>query len=135
MPRDNRGIESLPVALLLGAFLGASTLAIGAACLERAQRMSGHQREVDSFNVFVERAQILSAGGVGGEQLVELELGDSSIRVEGRLVQLFADDTTVRSEFIPIEMVIEGKELRSGSYLMEIARAPDGRFFIKVRGD
>ena len=132
MPHDEIGVESLPIALLLGAMLAASTVAIGAACLERAQRMSERQRVVDSFNIFVERAQILSSGGFGGTQLVELELGDGSIRVEGRLVQLLAGDAVVRSEIVPLEMLVDGNGLRSGSYIMEIGRTADGRFIINV---
>ncbi|MFH1821765.1 MAG: hypothetical protein ABH852_04930, partial [Methanobacteriota archaeon] len=75
MPRDDHGMESLPIALLLGTLLAASTVAIGAACLERVQRMGERQRVIDSFDLFVERAEFLSAGGMGSTQLVELDLG------------------------------------------------------------
>jgi hypothetical protein len=84
MRHDAGGIESLPVALLLGAVLGASTLAIGFTCLDQAQRLDERQRAIDGFNLFIERARMLSAGGVGSVQLVELELGECKIVLDGR---------------------------------------------------
>ncbi len=134
MPRDKRGVESLPMALLLGTMLAASTVAIGAACLERAERMSERQRMIDSFNAFVERAQFLSAGGVGSIQAVDLDLGGGWIRVEGKCVQLLNDNSVLRGELVPLEISVEGNLLRSGSYIMRVVRDSDGSFFLAVEG-
>ncbi|MFH1821629.1 MAG: hypothetical protein ABH852_04215, partial [Methanobacteriota archaeon] len=104
----------------------------GAACLERVQRMGERQRVIDSFDLFVERAEFLSAGGMGSTQLVELDLGEDSIIVEGRCIQLLTGDAVVRSKIIPLEMSTRNNELRSGSYIMKIGRTADGRFIINV---
>ncbi|MDI6884276.1 MAG: hypothetical protein QMD00_04000 [Hadesarchaea archaeon] len=134
MQREAWGVESLPVALMLGAVLGASTLAIGAACLDQAQRLSGRQRAIDSFNHFVERARMLGAGGVGSIQLVELELGGGEIIVDGELVQLMLDGELVRSDVLPLPVSAPESELNSGSYLIELKRGASGGCFLEVRG-
>jgi len=132
MLHDDRGVESLPVMLLMGMMLAASTIAIGMDCLDRVQRMSARQRAVDSFNIFVERAQLLSAGGAGNVRLVELDLGGGSIILDGNLVQLLAGDTVVRSEVLSLRLFADQNELRSGNYIMEACLGDDGRLFIKV---
>lgn len=132
MPRDNRGVESLPITLLLGVVLGASAIAIGVTCLDRTQRLSERQRAIDSFNLLVEHAKIISAGGMGSVQLVELDLGDSSILVDGEHVQLLTGGAVTRSEIIPLQMSFDGEQLRSGSYLLELERLASGRYVIRV---
>lgn len=133
MPRDDRGMESLPFALVLGSLLAASTIAIGVACLDRAQRLSEQQRAVDSFNLFVERVRVISAGGVGVAQIMELDLGDCSIVVDGELVLLMADGAVKLSDVVPLRILSDCGELRSGSYIMELERSAGGRYIIRVR--
>ena len=130
---DARGIESLPVVLLLGAVLGGSTLAIGAACLDQAQRLSGRQRAIDSFNYFVERTRMLSAGGLGSVQLVELELCGGKLTVEKELVQLVINGEIVGSNVLPLPVTTSGLELSSGSYLLELKRGADGGYHLEAR--
>lgn len=134
MRRDVRGMESLPVALLLGTVLGASTLAIGLSCLDQAQRMSERQRAIDSFNGFIERARMLSAGGVGSVQSVELELGGGMIIVEGKTVQLVLDGNLVRSEVLSLPLSTPELQLVSGDYLIELERGLNGGCFFELRG-
>lgn len=133
MRRDARGVESMPVVLLLGAVLGAGTLAIGTTCLDQARRLSERQRAIDSFNHFVERSRMLSAGGVGSVQLVELELGGGEIIVDGELVQLMLNGDLVRSDTLPLPVFSQETELGSGSYLIELKREAGGEFFLEVR--
>ena len=130
MRRDARGVEALPVALLLGAVLGASTLAIGFACLGQTQRLNERQRAIDGFNIFVERARMLSAGGVGSVQLVELELGGCKIILDGELVQLVTGEEVVRSDVLPIPVSAPVSRLSSGTYLVKLKRGADGNCFL-----
>jgi len=130
MRRDARGIEGLPIALLLGAVLGASTLAIGFACLDQTQRLNERQRAIDGFNLFVERARMLSAGGVGSVQLVELELGGCKIILDGELVQLVTGEEVVRSDVLPIPVSAPVSQLSSGTYLIGLKRGADGNCFL-----
>ncbi len=133
MRRDVRGMESLPVALLLGAVLGASTLAIGVACTNQAQRLSERQRAIDSFNFFVERARILSAGGIGSTQLVELDLAGGVIILGGDIVELVMGEETVRSDVLPLLVYSLETRVGSGSYLIELKRGADGSCFLEMR--
>ena len=132
MRRDARGIEALPIALLLGAVLGASTLAIGFACLDQTQRLNERQRAIDGFNFFVERARMLSAGGVGSVQLVELELGESKIVLDGELVQLVTNEELVRSDVLPIPVSAPVSQLSSDTYLIGLKRGADGKCFLEL---
>jgi len=130
MRRDARGVEALPVALLLGAVLGASALAIGFACLDQTQRLNERQRAIDGFNLFIERARMLSAGGMGSVQLVELELGGYQIILEGELVQLVTGEEVVRSDVLPIQVSAPVSQLSSGTYLIGLKRGADGKCFL-----
>lgn len=130
MRRDARGVEALPVALLLGAVLGASALAIGFACLDQTQRLNERQRAVDSFNLFVERTRMLSAGGVGSVQLIELELGGCKIILDEELVQLVTGEGVVRSDVLPIPVSTPLSQLGTGIYLIELKRGADGKCFL-----
>lgn len=122
--RDMRGVEGLPVVLLLGVIFGACTFGIGAKCLMRAQNATGEQRAIESFNTFVERARAACMGGVGSAQQVRLELSGSRVLVDGRLVQLAVGDGVLRTEILPLPVVDgAGGELGEGSYLLELKRA------------
>jgi hypothetical protein len=133
MPRETRGAESLPVVLLLGAMLGAGALAIGMACLDQARRMSEQQRAVDSFDLMVERAMIISGGGEGNKQYLELELGSYSIKVDGNLVRLMDGKTAIRADALPLRLVVDGGEIKSGGYLMELELVTGGWYILKMR--
>lgn len=132
MRRDSRGIESLPVVLLLGTVMGASTLAIGFACLDQARRMNERQRAIDSFNIFIERARMVSTGGAGSTRLVELELGECVIVLRGELVQLVAGGEILRSDVLPLPFYFSVPLLSSGSYRISLWRWLDGKCFLVV---
>ena len=136
MMRDNaKGIESLPVVLLLGAALAASTLAIGTVCLDRAQRLGERQHAIESFNSFVERARMASAGGIGVTQQVELGLKGSKIVVDANIVQLTYADEVLRSEILPLPIALDGGsfEIGTGSYSIELQRDGEKEYFLEVR--
>lgn len=121
--RDVRGIEGLPVVLLLGVIFGACTFGIGAKCLMRAQNATGEQRAVESFNAFVERARAACMGGVGSTQQIGLELSGGRILIGDRLVQLAVGEEVLRTEILPLPIVSEaGGELGEGCYLLELKR-------------
>lgn len=130
MKEDNRGVESLPIVMMIGALLAAGTVSIGIEAIGRAQRMSDLQRAVESFNLFVEQSRILCAGGLGESRLVEMELGEGRIALKGNLVQLLVRGT-VRSELLPLPISGVENELGNGSYLLRICQR-DGVCFIKV---
>jgi len=136
MRRDAKGVESLPVVLLLGAVLAASTLAIGTACLDRVQRLGERQRAIESFNTFVERTRMVSAGGIGSVQQVELELAGGELVVDANLVQLIYGEEVLRSGILPLPVVQEGGgfEIGTGSYVIELRRDGEGGYFLEVRG-
>jgi len=134
--RDGKGVEALPVVLLLGAVLAASTLAIGTACLNRVQRLGERQRAIESFNSFVERARMASAGGVGNVQQVELELAGGKLVFDSNLVQLIYGEEVLRSETLPLHVMQDGGgfEIGTGSYAIELLRGIDGEYFLEVWG-
>ena len=131
-----KGVESLPVVLLLGILLAASTLAIGTTCLDRAQRLGERQHAIESFNTFVERAHMASAGGIGSIQQVELELNGGKLVVDVNLVQLTYGEEVLRSETLPLPIVLEGGgfEIGAGIYAIELQRDGENGYFLEVRG-
>ncbi|MEM3420784.1 MAG: hypothetical protein QW315_00800 [Candidatus Hadarchaeum sp.] len=128
--KESRGVESLPVVVMLGAIMAAGTVALGIETISRAQRMAQFQRAVESFDLFVEQCRLLCAGGLSDSRLVEIELGDGKIALKGNLVQLFIEGT-VRTELLPLPIFGGENELRSGSYLLRICQQ-NGVFFIKI---
>ncbi|MFQ6129623.1 MAG: hypothetical protein ACE5OT_02290 [Candidatus Hadarchaeaceae archaeon] len=135
MRRDAKGVESLPIVLLLGAVLAASTLAIGTACLDLVQGLRERQRAIGSFNTFVERAHMVSTGGVGNVQQVELELAGGKLVFDANLVQLIYGGEVLRSETLPLPVVWDGGDLiDAGSYAIELLRGGEGEYFLKLRG-
>jgi len=136
MRRNAKGVESLPVVLLLGAVLAASTLAIGTACLDRVQRLGKRQRAIESFNTFVERTRMVSTGGIGSVQQVELELAGGELVFDANLVQLIYGEEVLRSRTLPLPVVQDGGdfEIGTGSYAIELLRGDEGGYFLEVRG-
>lgn len=135
--RDARGIETLPMVLLLGTVLGACTLGIGVRCLAGVQRLSELQQAVDDFNAFVERARIACAGGEGNIQQIELDLPTGRIIVEGKLLQLVVGDEVRRSEVLPLPVLIDGhgaQEIINGRYAIELQRNSRGEYLLELRG-
>ena len=134
--RNAKGVESLPVVLLLGAVLAAFTLAIGTACLDRAQRLGERQHAIESFNLFVELARMTSAGGIGSIQQVELELNGGKLVVNVNLVQLTYGEEVLRGEILPLPIVLDGGgfEVGAGSYAIELRRDGEDGCFLEVRG-
>jgi hypothetical protein len=134
--RDAKGIETLPIMLLLGTVLGAYTLGIGIRCLASAQKLSGMQRAIDSFNALVERARIVCAGGKGNVQQIELDLPTGRIIIEGRLLQLVIGDEVRRSEVLPLPVLSDGygvREIVNGRYAIELQSNSRGEYFLELR--
>lgn len=133
--RNAKGVESLPVVLLLGAVLAASTLAIGTTCLDRAQRLGERQHAIESFNSFVEQARMASAGGIGSIRQIELGLNGGKLVVDMNLVQLTYGEEILRSEILPLSVVLDGGgfEIGAGNYTIELRDSEDG-YFLEVRG-
>jgi len=121
--REVRGIEGLPVVLLLGAILGASALALGFKAMGRAADTETRQRAIRSFNEFIERARIVALGGVGSTQQVELELSGAQMLFNGRLVELVDGDEILRSEVIQLPIVASIDRLNGGRCSMTLKRA------------
>jgi len=121
--RETRGIEGLPVVLLLGAVLGASALAIGFKAMDRATDTEARQRAIRSFDEFIERVHIVALGGVGSTQQVELELSGARMLFDGRLVQLVDGDEILRSEVIQLPIVTSIARLDGGRCSMTLKRA------------
>lgn len=134
--RNAKGVESLPVVLLLGVTLAASTLAIGTTCLDRAQRLGERQHAIESFNSFVELARMASAGGIGSIQQVELDLNGGKLVVDANLVQLTYSEEVLRGEILPLPIVLDGGgfEIGTGSYSIELQRDGEYGYFLEVRG-
>ena len=133
MRHEIRGVESLPVVILLGAVLGASTLGIGLACLDQARRSSERQQAIDSFDLFIQQVRMLSAGGVGSVQLIEIHTGDGVIVLDKNVARLVVDDEVVRSDILPLPVFTSTPQLSTGSYLVELKRGADGSCFLEVR--
>jgi len=132
--RDSWGVESLPVVLLLGVALAACTIGLGLRCLGDVQRLGGRHRAIESFNTFVERARMVSAGGVGNAQEVELELGGGRISIDAEVVQLSVGEEGLRSEILPLPIRADDMEgLCSGTYVIELQRDVEGGYFLGVR--
>lgn len=131
MLRDCRGVESLPVVLLLGLVLGALTLGVGASCLSRGKALAEEQRALADFEGFILRAKQVSSGGVGSWQRVELELPGGAIALEGRLAQLLWRGEVRRAELLPLPFSSDTPELERGTYLFELQRGASG-YFVRV---
>jgi len=121
--REVLGVEGLPVVLLLGAILGASTLALGFKAIGRAADTEARQRAIRSFDEFTERTRIVALGGVGSTQQVELELSGAQMLFNGRLVQLVDGDEILRSEVIQLQIVASIDRLNGGRCSMALKRA------------
>lgn len=137
LQRDDRGVENLPIILLLGVMLGACTLGIGARCLANVRNLSELQQAVDDFNVLVERARIVSAGGEGNIQQIELNLSPGIIVGRGKLLQLVVGDEVRRSEVLPLPILVGGHEnwkIINGRYTIELQRNSRGWYFLELRG-
>ena len=130
MLRDCRGIESLPVVLLLGLVLGASALGLGVSCLQRAKTLADEQRALSDFEEFVLKARQISSGGVGSWQRVRFELPESAIVLEGRLAQLLWKGEVRAAELLPLPVASETPRIERGVYLFELRRGTDGYFLM-----
>jgi hypothetical protein len=122
--------------LLLGTVLGACTLGIGIRCLASAQKLSGMQRAIDSFNALMERARIVCAGGEGNVQQIELDLPTGRIIIEGKLLQLVIGDEVRRSEVLPLPVLSDGygvREIVNGRYAIELQSNSRGEYFLELR--
>lgn len=133
MCHSARGIESLPVVLVLGAVLAACTLGLGARAMIQVTRINERQKAIDSFNSFVERVRMVCAGGIGSAQRVELELGDAEITIESNIVKLVSGEEVLRCELLPLPLVVEGSNIGGGDYTIELRRSPSGEYFLEVK--
>jgi len=131
MLRDCRGVESVPVVLLLGLVLGALTLGLGASYLGRIETLASEQRARLDFEKFVLRAKQVSSGGLGSWQRVELELPGSAITLDGRLAQLVWRGEVRAAELLPLPAASNLSKIERGVYLLELQRGADG-YFLKV---
>jgi hypothetical protein len=133
---DARGIEALPMILLLGTVLGACTFGIGVRCLGNVQNLTELQQAVDGFNLFVERAKIVCAGGEGNIQQIDLDLPVGSIVVEGNLLQLVVGNEIRESELLPLPIIVCGYEtwkIVNGWYEIELQRNSLGDYYLDLR--
>jgi hypothetical protein len=135
MRRESAGIESLPVVLLLGTVLATCALGLGVEAMTRAQSLGERQREIESFNTFAWRARMAGAGGLGSEQWVELELAGGKLVVDANLVQLVVGEEVLRSEVLPLPVVLDGgdNKIGGGSYAIKLQRGSTGGYFLGVR--
>lgn len=134
--RDAKGVETLPIVLLLGTILSACTLGIGARCLANVRKLAELQQAVDDFNSLVERAMIVSAGSEGSIQHIELDLSTGRIVVRGKLLQLVVGDEIRRSEVLPLPILIDNHEtweIANGWYAIELQRDSRGKYFLELR--
>jgi len=131
MLRDCRGVESLPVVLLVGLVLGALTLGVGVSCLSRGKALVDEQRALADFEEFVLRTKHVSSGGVGSWQRVELELPEGAIAIEGRLAQLLWKGEVRMTELLPFPFSSDAPKLERGNYLLELQRGAGG-YFVRV---
>ena len=141
---DARGVESLPVVLVLSVALGALAIGIGSRSMTQTKGILEEQRALESFNVLIEQARATSFGGIGGERRFDLDLSGSEILVDGRLVQLRIDGEIRRSELLHVPILSGGREnmeLRSDSYSLILRRAAssygpvaEGDFFLELEG-
>lgn len=141
---DARGVESLPVVLVLSVALGALAIGIGSRSMTQTKGLLEEQQDLESFNVLIEQARATSFGGIGGERRFDLDLSGGEILVDGRLVQLRIGDEIRRSEILPLPILSGGREnlkIRSNSYSLALRRAAsgygavmEGDFFLELEG-
>jgi hypothetical protein len=100
------------------------------------QNITDLQQAVDGFNVFVERAKIVCAGGEGSVQQIELDLPVGSIVVEGNLLQLVVGNEVRESELLPLQVIVYGYEtwkIVNGWYEIELQRNSLGDYYLALR--
>jgi hypothetical protein len=133
---DARGIESLPVALLLSTLLAASTLALGLSCLDVVQRLNERQRAIECFDTFVTKIRTVIAGGPNSLQIVELETPNGKIVGRGGLLQLWVGDEILKSEIVSLPVLLGDQnnwEIRDGCFAVELQRDGSGKYMIRLR--
>lgn len=133
---DERGIECLPVTLLLSTLLAASTLVLGLSCLDRFQRLNERQRAMESFDTFVAKIKTVIAGGPNSLQFVELETPNAKIVARGTLLQLWAGEEILRSEIVPLPVLLGDQsnwEIRDGRFAVELQLDSSGKYMIRLR--
>ncbi|MEA1905232.1 MAG: hypothetical protein U9M97_05095, partial [Candidatus Hadarchaeota archaeon] len=72
--RDVRGVESLPIVLIISLALGTFAIALGMKSMVRVRSLLGDQQAIESFDTLVEYVYSIGFGGVGGKRSFELEL-------------------------------------------------------------
>lgn len=145
---DARGVESLPMILIISLALGMFAIVLGTKSMARVGGLLEDQQSIESFDTLVEHVYSISFGGVGGKRNFELELPESEIIVWGKIIQLEIENETLRSEVLPLPILLDGFEdefsIQSGGYTLELQRVSDdssalgkGDYFLRLsrRGD
>lgn len=142
--RDVRGVESLPIVLIISLALGTFAIALGMKSMVRVRSLLGDQQAIESFDTLVEHVYSIGFGGVGGKRSFELELPESEIIVRGKIIQLEIENEVRRSEVLPLPIFLDGSEdkfsIQSGGYTLELQRVSDdssvldkGDYFLHLR--
>lgn len=124
---ENDGVAELPIVIILCAFLSVLVLGLGMRGLDRAKGLIDDQRAIQSFDKLVEASTELSYGGVGGKKRIRLELPNSRIHVEGRLIRLRKDNQLKRIEALPLSLKKGLRDefiIESGIFQLELEYAP-----------
>jgi len=121
-----RGVESLPMVLIISIALGTFALTFGIRSMAHVEDLLDDQKAIESFEALVEHAYLASFGGVGSKQSFELDLPGSEILVRGRLVQLKVENEIRKSKILPLPIILDGfqigSSIQSGSYILELQR-------------
>ncbi len=142
--RDARGVESLPMILIISLALGMFAIVLGTKSMARVGGLLEDQQSIESFDTLVEHVYLISFGGVGGERSFELELPESEIIVRGKIIQLELENEIRRTEVLPLPILLDGFEdefsIQSGGYTLELQRVSDdssvlgeGDYFLCLR--
>jgi hypothetical protein len=142
--RDPRGVESLPMILIISLALGMFAITLGMKSMVRVKSLLGDQQSIEGFDTLVEHVYSISFGGVGGKRSFELELPESEIIVRGKIIQLEIENEVCRSVVLPLPILLDGFEdefsIQSGGYTLELQRVSDdssalgkGDYFLRLR--
>ncbi|KXB02405.1 hypothetical protein AKJ45_02010 [candidate division MSBL1 archaeon SCGC-AAA261F19] len=141
---ESDGVVGLPIVIILCAFLSVLVLGLGMRGLDRAKRLVNDQRAIQSFDKLVEGSTELSYGGVGVKKRIRLELPNSRIHVDGRLIRLRKDNQLKRIEILPLPLRKGFRDeffIKSGIFQLELECVPHdlrivegGELRLRVKG-
>lgn len=109
--------------LILCVFLGFLAIGIGEVTLTQFSEITNKQKSINKFEEFVELATETCYGELERKKEIKLGLKNYKISIEGKLIQLKDGEETIKSDYLPLPFILDGKEkstIRNGVFLIKL---------------